>query len=325
MNLDEQQISDDWNERKANAHFRREMRYFWEALVALNINPTTLTTAALAENALIRALRWLHKQRRDDNGLTANLTNSVCGQVKSAACTTFAYITPWPKLTSSPSIRATLRAQQREDPTVEQDLELDWEIAQLWEYIRKLPPLIQLAWLTLIGVTIILVRVFGRLRFTELAQLDAEATDPDEQGRWWFVTLIKLHRRPQQICIDTIPEEALDPVRHLLAVRSRVREKKKKTKNVVAGTSFWMGENGEKMTYKQIRNSVIEVMRAAGINNPKPHQLKAAAITELKKRGASEADIVQYARHVHGSRTWAKHYWDADNCRDSTRKLAAIK
>jgi site-specific recombinase XerD len=167
--------------------------------------------------------------------------------------------------------------------------------------------------------------VVGELRLTELTQLDAEATDSDEQGRWCFVTLIKLHRRPQQICIDTIPEEALDPVKHLLAVRSEVREKKKEMKKAMAETSFWIEENGEKMTCKQIRNSVIEVMRAAGINNPKPHQLKAAAITKLKKREAIEADIIQYARHVRGSLTCAKHYWDANNCRDGTRKLAAIK
>jgi hypothetical protein len=32
--------------------------------------------------------------------------------------------------------------------------------------------------------------------------------------------------------------------------------------------------SGWEMIYEQIRNSVIEVMRAAGINNPKPHQLK---------------------------------------------------
>jgi site-specific recombinase XerD len=122
-----------------------------------------------------------------------------------------------------------------------------------------------------------------------------------------------------------IPEEALDFVRHLLAVRSGVREKKKEMKKAMAETSFWMGGNGEKMTCKQIRNSVIEVMRAAGINNPKPHQLKAAATTKLKKGEASEADIIQHARHVHGSRTWVNHYWDANNCRDGIRKLAAIK
>jgi hypothetical protein len=150
------------------------------------------------------------------------------------------------------------------------------------------------------------MRVSGRLRFTELEQLDAEAIDTDEHGPWCVVTLIKLHRRPQQISIDAVPEESLDPVRHLLEVRRRVKERKKKMRNAGTGRGFCMGENEEKMSYKQIRNSVINVMRAAGISNPKPHQLKAAATMELKKRGTSEPDIVQYTRHVHGSRTWAK-------------------
>jgi site-specific recombinase XerD len=177
----------------------------------------------------------------------------------------------------------------------------------------------------LIGVTIILVRVFGRLRFTELESLDAEATEPDERGRWRFVTTIKLHRRPNQICIDRQPEEALDPVRHLLLIRERVRKMRRSVEEDGGESSFWVDENGRKMSYKQIRARVIEVMTAAGISNPKPHQLKAAAITELKKRGAAEADLTQYARHVHGSSTWAKHYWDADNCRSSMRELADLR
>jgi hypothetical protein len=323
--LDKRQIRDDWNERKTQSRFRREMRYFWEALVALNINPVTLNSAALAENALVRALRWLREERRDDKGRPAHLSASVCSHVSSAVCTTFAYISSWPKLTGSTSLRATLRAQQRADPVVERDVELSWELAQLWRFIRALPPMARLPWLMLIGVTIILLRVFGRLRFTELDQLDAEATEPDASGRWRFVTLIKLHRRPQQICVDSLREVALDPIRHLLMVRNKVRKMKENMEEAMENTGFWVNENGTKMSYAQIRNSVIEVMRAAGIPNPKPHQLKAAAITELKKRGVCDADLVQYARHVHGSHTWANFYWDADNCRENLQKLASLR
>lgn len=314
--LEDETVQDCWDERtKSQRRYRREMRYYADALRGLNIDPGGLTTYQEAERSVLRALRWLK--------VNTNLSAAVIRHVKSTVCVTFSYQTAWPRMTASSILRATLFAQQKRNPTVVRPLQLDWTIKDMWRHYRQLPPLGRLPWDTLVSKTIVLTRVFGRLRYTELEQLDAEATEPDAKG-WRFVTQIKLHKYLNEITIDRLHEEALDPVRHLLQLRDRIRRRKGEIE-CMEETTFWMKENGEKMTYGDIRRAVTGDMEAAGIKKARPHQLKHAAITELQRRRVPEEEIVAFARHKPGSKTWAANYLDTENSRNSIQKLVSLK
>jgi hypothetical protein len=174
-----------------------------------------------------------------------------------------------------------------------------------------------------VGKTIVLVRTFGRLRFTELENLDAEAGEPDANG-WSFITTIKMHADPEVVTVPRLRELALDPVRHLLQLRDRIRLKRTEME-CMEQTVFWMREDGRRMSYENIRTACKESMRAAGIDDNKPHHLKSAAITELQRSAVPPVEIVAYARHKQGSYTWANNYLDTGNSRESVQRLASVK
>jgi hypothetical protein len=165
--------------------------------------------------------------------------------------------------------------------------------------------------------------VFGCLRFTELETIDAEAREPDADG-WRFITTIKLRSEQEEVVMPRLNDLALDPVRHLLELRSKVRAKREAI-GCREESTFWVKESGRKMSYTDIRNAAIASLREAGINETHPHHLKAAAVTELQQSGLPREEIVEYSRHKPGSSTWAKHYLDTGNSKNSIRSLLAAK
>jgi hypothetical protein len=314
---DEVTIQECWDERaQSQDRFRRELRYYAEALQALRIELDSLRTYVKAEQSLLKALRWL----KNEKGLTVG----VVKHVKSSVCVTFGYNTTWQRMTTSTTLRAATKTIQKRNPVIRRALQLNWDFKPLWQYYRSLPPPHLLAYKTLVGKTIVLVKVFGRLRFTELMPLDAERDEPHAEG-WDFVTLIKMHTDPEVVTIPRLQELALCPTRHLLQLRDRIRAKKAET-DCMEDMVFWMKEDGEKMSYRNVRQECIDSMQAAGIGDAKPHHLKHAAITELRRRAATMEEIVNYARHKHGTYTWANNYLDAHGAsEDSVRKLVGVK
>jgi hypothetical protein len=283
----------------------------------LQIPIQTLTTYEKAEQSLLQAMRWLKNN--------TTLSAAVIQHVKSTVCVTFSYNTAWPKLTPSATIRATAKSIRRNKPVVRRALELHLDYRKLWQHYRQLPPLHQLSWATLVGKTITLLRAFGRLRFSELETLDAEANEPNDNG-WNFVTRIKLQPDPEVIVVPRLREQALDPVQHLLQLRERIRKRKEEIE-CMQETGFWMKEDGKKMSYGMIRKACCESLKEAGIEDWKHlHHLKAAAITKQRRRGMQPEEIVAYARHKPGSHTWETRYLDTrDSMRRSAKLLAGMK
>ena len=227
--------------------YRALMRYYTEALRGLGIEVTSLTTVRAAEDSLIKAMRWQKTNTKHSAAVVENM--------KSAVCVTFGYNSEWPRLTSSSAVRATIKAIRREAPVINQKLKLTWHISQLWQYYRSMPPLPRLTWYDLIGKTICLVSVYGRLRITELEPIDAETEEPLHAG-FPFVTLIKLHDNSEVIIVPRVKELALCPVQYLLEVRERIRKKRSEVE-CMEETTFWMKENGKRMKYEEIRQAAF--------------------------------------------------------------------
>jgi site-specific recombinase XerD len=122
-----------------------------------------------------------------------------------------------------------------------------------------------------------------------------------------------------------VEEEALDPIRHLVQLRNRIRKKKAESDECMEETCFWMKENGSKMGYDAIRAACTETMAAAGIQDTHGHHLKHAVVTELERAGTRTERIVEYARHKPGSGVWAEHYLDKGNNNETTRKIIKFK
>jgi hypothetical protein len=309
-------VQECWEERTSSRdQYRREITYIAKAWAALGIDLDSITTAQAAQQAVLHGLRWLDE----------NTTHSadVLQHVKSSACVMFAYNGFWPSLTPSRVIRAALKRIRRGNPSIRKPLSLNWEFKELWLYLRSLPPPDKLLWNQLLGSTIILTRTMGRLRQTELERLDAEEDDPGEDG-WWFQTIIKLHEDPEMVFVPALRELALDPVRHLLEVRKRIRQKRTQIR-CMPDTSFWMDENGRKLSRVKIVKLTTDMMTAAGIVNPHAKNLKHAAVTALHRAGMPAEEIVAYARHKQGTTTWKRRYLDTAEARVSVQKLASLK
>ena len=140
--------------------------------------------------------------------------------------------------------------------------------------------------------------------------MDAEQTEPTATG-WNFVVRLKGHADLDEITVPRLKELAIDPVRHLIELRDRVRaEKAKRTGTGIEDTVFWMRESGRKMNPQDLRNSSAALMQAAGTTDTHGYLLKHMILTELRERGLPSEEIAEFARHKPGSRTWGARYMD---------------
>jgi hypothetical protein len=204
--FDEGTIRGAWNDRKSQRKFRRECRYFSEGLRALNTRVETIQSADQAEQALAKVLQWLRDSKK--------LSPTVCEGVKSTVSTMYGYKLGWPKLSESKILKGLIKRLKKESPKAKKELRLDWRLSTLCKYLRgqRTPEYLNSKDLT--GQCIVFAKVFGRLRITEVEQLDAEDTEPTEEG-WEFTVWLKGGVQPTVIMIRKNQELALDLVRHL--------------------------------------------------------------------------------------------------------------
>ena len=113
--------------------------------------------------------------------------------------------------------------------------------------------------------------------------MDAEETEPTATA-WEFAVVLKGNVDKSIVIIPRNRETALDPIRHLLELRDRIRQRKGET-DCMEETGFWMKENGKRMSYDAIRSTCVRTMAAAGIRDTHGYHLKHAAITELERHG----------------------------------------
>jgi hypothetical protein len=221
LGLQKEDVQDCWDERKApQREFRRGLRYYAEALKALKIDVDSITTSERAEQAIVRALRWLRTEKK--------LSPGVVSKVRSAVCVMYSYKLEWKgTLSSSRVLNGVLKVMKRRNPKIKKDLDLDWELKDLLRYCRNQLPPDKLSWTELLNKCICMCRIFACLRYTEMEQMDAEATEPTTDG-WEFVLMIKGKGELSVIKVWKNKELLIDPVRHL---KEREDQGKEETRN----------------------------------------------------------------------------------------------
>jgi hypothetical protein len=315
--FDDRTVQDCWDERKGNTQrkFRRELRYYVDGLKALNIDPRTIDSFEKAEQAILKVVHWLHD--------VMGKSPSVVSDTVSTVGVMYGYKASLSKLSASKALRSAIKVMKRRKPKVRRELKLNWKLADLWRHFRSQGVPEDLVWDDLVCKCVCLARVFGRLRYTEIQQLDAEEREPTTEG-WEFVVMLKGRVEATVITIARNEELALDPVQHLIELRERIR-KKKRERVCMEETGFWMMEDGKKMGYDEIREAGARAMRAAGIEDNRSYHMKHAAITELQRLRVQPENIVAFARHRQGSTVWASSYLDSGNSLNSVEELLKLK
>ena len=280
--------------------YRRLLRYVDEAYEALHIDSVTLDTAAKAERALMHACRWLATSRPEP------LSPSVVETAKNAACVMYSYNTAWTPLAHSRPLRAEIKRLKMARPKVVRPLRLPLPIVKIWRYLRQLPPSRKKNRITLVRVCVCQARLLGRLRYTELAQLDAEASDPTPTG-WRFSVRLKGRPDLTEIEVPRLREDALDPVRHLERYRDVLRVER--ARHGRPSTSFWTKADGKPMSTAHLRKEGSLLMQAAGTQDRRGYMLKHAFVTALRDAGMLADDLAAYARHRPGTNSYV-HYLD---------------
>jgi hypothetical protein len=156
----------------------------------MNTGVETIKSADQAEQALAKVLQWLRDSKK--------LSPAVCECVKNTVSTMYGYKLGWSKLSESRILKGLIKRLKKENPKAKKELRLDWRLSTLWKYLRSQRTPQHLSWKDLTGKCIVLARVFGRLRITEVEQLDAEETEPTEEG-WEFTVWLKGGAEPTVI------------------------------------------------------------------------------------------------------------------------------
>jgi hypothetical protein len=309
--FDAQTVQECWMNRtteSARNTYRRMLRYYDEGLEALGIDYTTINTLQKAEAAMLAVGRWLAKNRRTDGKLDT-LAPTVVENVKNAVGVMYRYNSSWGHLSNSQALRAMIKSLKIQKPRIIRPLRLPFAIVQVWRHLRTLPPAHRKTRADLVRVAVVQARLLGRLRHTEIIQMDAEATDPTPTG-WSFLVRLKGGTDLTEITIPRLHEQALCPVHHLSELRDRLRSERANNNN--NHTSFWVRENGTLMTTPHLRKASAEIMQAAGTSSSRGYLLKHAMMTALRGTGMLAEDLSLYARHKPGSSTFIRYIdWSA--------------
>jgi hypothetical protein len=298
---DDDTIDECWHARTTQGSrdkFRRLLRYYDEGLEALNIHPISINSTSKAESAMLQVGRWLANKRPKP------LLPSVIENVAGAVGVMYGYNTNWKRLKESRPLRAMVRRLKWQRPKIVRPLTLPVPIVKVWRYIRSQLPSHEKERKVLVRVCVCQARLLGRLRYTELAQLDAEETDPTPSG-WYFIVRLKGHPDLTEICIPRLREQALDPVLHLLELRNRLRAER--ARHGSNETSFWVRENGKAMSTPELRRAGAEIMQAAGTRDTRGYLMKASMMTALREAGMLADDLAMYSRHKPGSNTYTRY------------------
>jgi hypothetical protein len=236
----------------------------------------------------------------------------------------YGYNTAWKRLTESRPLKSMVKNLRQQKPVIHRQLQLPARIGKILQHMRTLLSPDRLSREVLFQVCVVLVRLWARLRHTEVWQTDVEATEPTETG-WNFVLRLKGHTDLDEITVPRLEELAIDPVRHLTEWRRRLRQERA-DRDGEQETSLWMRSDGRKMSPQDLRDASSHLMQAAGTTDTRGYLLKHMLLTELRERGMRSEEIAEFARHKPGSRTWSVHYMDWNpSMQDAIDKVTEIK
>ena len=292
-----------WNKRVSPDGFRRALRYFHDACVAMGINPESLRRYDDVRRALYGVMD--HMWRIDKRSA------KVIGEMKSAVSTTFGYCFPdKPLLSHDRATKHLLVSYNRNRPLRKKQLELTFSWKQLLTGLKTLPLPAALSTRALAGKTACLVRGATGTRTSEIAQMDREATAPSVDGKTWsFWVRIKNHPQLEMVTVHKNDDPRIDPIAHLLELQARAGS----SPGAQGSSSFWLRPDGTLMSPAVIRAETAKTMKAAGIQDNHSYHIKHATVTHLIDSGIREAEARSFLRHSQKSRVMEDRYVDYHN------------
>jgi integrase len=202
-------------------------------------------------------------------------------------------------------------------------LRLEWNLDQLLDYLRSLPTFDQMAFDVLTDVSIVLCVVNTAMRFTDLLRVDFYETTPDTNGNVWKLwSQIKSHRAKESVCLHSVEDVHLDPIKAILELKKRIGDRN--INDPSGRRSVWCREQRGVLisySYGELRAAVVRIFGAAGIQEKRPYHLKHAVLTKLHEQGGSAKDIASFARHSLDSMVSYRHYIAYDGGKDSVNKI----
>jgi integrase len=160
------------------------------------------------------------------------------------------------------------------------------------------------------------------LRYTELFQLDTEATEPTHTG-WRFVVQLKGQDDYTEIFVPRLKEQALCPVLHLEVYRDLLRVER--AEHGQSSTSFWVRPDGQLMKVPEIREQGKRIMQAAGTRSARGYMLKHMFMTALREAGMLAEDLAEYGRHKAGSSTFRRYVDWSGSLEAGMKKVLRLK
>jgi hypothetical protein len=223
----------------------------------------------------------------------------------------------------APTLKMALRYYVLGNLPKKEPVRLEWNIMQLFSYLRGLQPFRKMGFEELTGVTATLCIALTALRFTELMKLWVFDSEPEyDKGFWKLWTHVKNHDCVEPVLIHVVKEEHLNLVEALCELKDRVNSWYI-GQNQVCET-LWhklVGSSLFPLKYEELRLAVRNVLGKAGICDNRPYHIKHAAMTWLNSRGASASELANFARHKHGSMTAYQNYISNDGGKKSVACL----
>jgi site-specific recombinase XerD len=294
-------------------NYRRGFSLFFKLLSKADLTLAVIRDSVSALAALIRTIKIAF----DDK-----VTASAVSTMRTAMVRLFAFLFN-EDLSQSAILKMAMRYYVLNNLPRKEMLRLQWSVDQLFDHLMKLPSFSVMTFDQLTETSIVLCIAFSTLRFTELEALDMCETAPDEaQGVWKLWAHVKGHDYKEPILLHKVDVDALDPVRALSELKSRISVFQ--SENDPPSRTFWHKQVGKKLiklSYNEIRAAAVRVLAAAGIQEKRPYHIKHAVLTCLDKNGASAKDIASFARHRFGSMSAYQHYVSYDGGASSVKKL----
>jgi hypothetical protein len=218
-------------------------------------------------------------------------------------------------------IKDIIQSHVNNNPPKKERLSLNWKLEDLLIFLKSKPIPRSCSFKELTILTIVHLMVFKGLRFAEIHRLSPIETSPEPEG-WKFWLVIKNHRIKESISIFPSPDEHLDTLNMLLELKSRIQNKI--GDDFEKHNTFWFKEIGDNilpMAYDEVRQSAAEVLKLAGIDEPRPYHIKHAVLTFLSQRNVPPAEVTAFARHSYGSMAASAFYTSWDNGKALSNKI----
>jgi site-specific recombinase XerD len=216
------------------------------------------------------------------------------------------------------SIMDLVKAIEKEFPKeVAQRPKNELKLKPILNTIQKYGPNDEMPLTNLQAKVLVLLLIFRSVRFTEAMTIERQSWKFDEtRGVGSFTLQRKRETGKTSLEVFTIKQEQWDLVKALNSLVTRTT-----TKGEGKSTLF-LAENGNPLSYQEVRQLVKQVLMEAGQPANRPYLLKSLGLSTLWKEGVRIQDIAAQAGHSFKTTTTLNHYISFDGGKTNMQLIA---